>query len=173
MITLSVGHIYPFTISSTPGAAAQFLRESGNILQIMLPDINAGELYALKKGHVKAGFLYENGDLLWLFTFCDKSGPALTLDAPFDIRLYPRESMMLYDIDSPEQRLTIEIHVVDEKRIIRVLRLITMPHDLTLSFLGAVQDQLASVVSGVSMARWLQSEPKKLTKITQMYGLGT
>lgn len=173
MIALSVGKSYPLVISTIPGAAAQFLRDSGNILQIMLPDISAGELYALKKGRVKAGFLYENGDLLWLFTFYDQTGAVLTLDAPFDIRLYPREAMRLPDIDSPAQRLTIEIHVIDEKRIIRALRLITMPHDLTLSFLSAVQDQLASAVSGISMARWLQNEPGQLTQFARMYGLGT
>lgn len=172
MITLAVGKPYPLPTKGV-GAAAQFLRDSGNILQISLPDISAGELYALKKGRIKAGFLYENGDMLWLFTFYDQAGPVLTLDAPFDIRLYPRDVMTLHDIQSPEDRLTIEIHVVDERSILRALRLITMPNELTLAFLSTVQDQLASAVSGISMARWLQNDPSTLTQFARMYGLGT
>jgi hypothetical protein len=172
MITLSVGKSYPLPTQGI-GAAAQFLRDTGNILQIMLPDISAGELFALKKGRVKAGFLYENGDMLWLFTFYDQAGPVLTLDAPFDIRLYSRDVMALHDIQSPEERLTIEIHIINEKHILRALRLITMPHELTLAFLSAVQDQLASSASGISMARWLQNEPSRLTQFANMYGLGS
>lgn len=173
MIKLSRGEPYPMPLQQSEGAAAQFLLQSGNILQIALSGMNAKEEKALRNGMIKAGFLYEAGAMLLLFQFYGDNGkPLLTFDAPFDIRLLPSKERNLHNIDNAEQRLTIEIHGVDDKRILRALRLVTMPTEMTLAFLGAVQDQLAAVNKPGVMAGWLQLQPVDLIQQTQTWILG-
>jgi hypothetical protein len=146
MIGLKRGEPYPLPIAQEMGAAAQFLTQSGNILQIVLPDMDAKEQNALRSGMIKAGFLYEGGAMLFMFQFYGNDGkPLLTFDAPFDIRLLPPAERNLHSIDNAEQRLAIDIHAIDEKKILRALRLVTMPPDMTLKFLSAIQDQLAGI----------------------------
>lgn len=71
---LAVGEPYPVKLTQyQDGAAAQFLLRDGNLLQILLSDISSDELWALKKGEIQAGFLYENGCILWLFKFLMKN----------------------------------------------------------------------------------------------------
>jgi hypothetical protein len=172
MQILSVGSQYPFP-TGAEGATANFLTISGNTMQIVIPNISKEELFALKKGEIKAGFLYENGDLLWLFTFFDKKGKVFTLDSPFDARLIPKELIALHDITNSNQRLVIDIHVIDETNTVRVLRSVTMPNSLTLSFMSAVQEQIIEInKDSLSLANWVQFTPDDLTKKTKMYELG-
>jgi hypothetical protein len=156
------------------GAAAQFLLQSGNILQIALPGMNAKEEKALRNGMIKAGLLYDSGAMLWLFQFYGDNGhPLLTFDAPYDIRLLPPDQRNLHSIENPEQRLTIEIHAIDERKILRGLRLVTMPPPLTLKFLSSAQDQLAESKSGDRMMmKWLLSQPVELISNTETWVLG-
>jgi hypothetical protein len=170
---LSRGQPYPLPLAQSEGAAAQFLTRTGNILQIALPGMDAKEERAIRNGMIKSGFLYDSGSLLLLFQFYGDNGPLLTFDAPFDIRLYPPEERNLHDIDNNEQRLSIEIHAVDDKNIIRALRMVTMPPAMTLKFLSAVQDQLCEAGTfGNKMAQWLQHEPNELIKTTETWILG-
>lgn len=143
MIELRRGEPYPLPLEQGEGAAAQFLTKTGNILQIVLPGMDAKEQTALRSGMIKAGFLYEGGAMLFLFQFYGAGKPLLTFDAPFDIRLYQENRRNLHNIDNAHQRLAIEIHAIDEKKILRALRLVTMPPDMTIKFLSAVQEQLA------------------------------
>src|SRR5664279_3691762 len=147
LITLTRGEPYPLPLEQGQGAAAQFLMQSGNILQIVLPGMDAKEQTALRSGMIKAGFLYESGSMLFLFQFYGAGAgkPLLTFDAPFDIRLYPENRRNLHNIDNAHQRLAIEIHAIDEKKILRALRLVAMPPDMTIKFLSAVQEQLAAI----------------------------
>lgn len=173
MIELSRGQAYPLPLAQSEGAAAQFLTQTGNILQIALPGMTAKEEKAIRNGMIKAGFLYEGGALLLLFQFYDDKGPLLTFDAPFDIRLYPPEERNLHDIDNVDQRLAIEIHAVDDKNIVRALRLVTMPPTMTLKFLSAVQDQLCEAGTAIGkMNEWLQHEPSELIETTETWILG-
>jgi len=172
MQILSIGSQYPFPLGAE-GAKANFLTISGNTLQIVIPNISKEDLFALKKGKIKAGFLYQNGDLLWLFTFFDKKGKVFTLDSPFDARLIPKELLALHDITSSNQRLVIDIHVIDETKTVRVLRSVTMPSSLTLSFMSTVQEQLSETnKSDLSLKKWLKVSPAELTKNAEMYELG-
>jgi len=101
--------------------------QSGNILQIVLPGMDGKEQNALRSGMIKAGFLYEGGSLLLLFQFFGAGAgkPLLAFDAPFDIRILPSNKRNLHNIENPEQRLAIEIHAIDEKKILRALRQLT------------------------------------------------
>ena len=174
MIELRRGEPYPLPLEQGEGAAAQFLTQSGNVLQIVLPDMDSKEQNALRSGMIKAGLLYEGGAMLFLFQFYGAGAgkPLLTFDAPFDIRILSPKERNLHNIDNAEQRLAIEIHAIDEKKILRALRLVTMPPDMTLKFLSAVQEQLATIDKPGVMNQWLQHEPSELIKKTETWVLG-
>lgn len=172
MTLLARGERYPMPLLQSEGAAAQFLLKTGNILQIIVPGMDAKEEAALRSGMIKAGMLYEGGAMLLLFQFYSNDGkPLLTFDAPFDIRLLPSSQRKLHNIDN-DQRLAIEIHGVDDKLILRALRVVTMPPNMTIKFLSAVQDQLAAIDKPGVMARWMQSQPHELLKTTKTWILG-
>jgi hypothetical protein len=173
LITLTRGEPYPLPLLQKQGAAAQFLMKTGNILQIVLPDMDSKEQNALRSGMIKAGFLYDSGSMLLLFQFYGSDGkPLIIFDAPFDIRLLSAAKRNLHNIENPEQRLAIEIHAVDDKKILRALRLVTMPPDMTLKFLSAVQDQLAAIDKPGVMVGWLQQQPEDLLNQTEIWILG-
>jgi len=174
MINLSRGEPYPLPLQHGEGAAAQFLTKTGNILQIVLPNMDAKEQKALRSGMIKSAILYADGAMLLLFQFYGDNGkPLLTLDAPFDIRILPEDQRNLHSIDNAEQRLAIEIHGIDEKKIIRALRLVTMPPAMTIKFLSVVQDQLTSVDPGNrKMNSWLMQQPNDLINTTETWILG-
>lgn len=95
---------------------------------------------------VEIGVSDQGGAMLLLFQFYGNDGkPLITFDAPYDVRLLPTDNRSLHNIDNAEQRLAIEIHAVDEKKILRALRVVTMPPSMTMAFLSAVQDQLAAI----------------------------
>lgn len=165
--TLAVGK--PYTTIPMPqiqdGAAAQFLTESGNILQIRLSQITEHETWAMKKGKIKAGFLYDSGCLLWIFQFQGKGKHPITFDCPFDVKIIPGDVLALHSIDNQNQRLAIEIHVVDENDIVRALRLVTLSNEMTVSFLSAVQDQLTRISADNSvMDKWMELPPEELLR---------
>lgn len=173
MIKLARGEPYPLPMQHGEGAAAQFLLKTGNILQIVLPGMDAKEQTALRSGMIKAGILYRSGAMLLLFQFYGNNGkPLITLDAPFDIRLLPVDQRQLHSIDNADQRLAIEIHAVDENKIVRALRLVTMPPSMTVRFLSAVQDQLAAIGGSTIMATWLQQQSHDLIETTETWILG-
>ena len=171
---LQRGEPYPLPIEQGQGAAAQFLLQSGNILQIVLPGMDSKEQNALRSGMIKSGFLYEGGAMLLLFQFYGAGAgkPLITFDAPFDIRLLSAAKRNLHNIENPEQRLAIEIHAVDEKKILRALRVVTMPPAMTLKFLSAVQEQLAAIDKPGVMTKWMQKQPEDLLKQVEHWILG-
>jgi hypothetical protein len=173
-VALTRGEPYPLPLEQGQGAAAQFLMQSGNILQIVLPGMDSKEQNGLRSGMIKAGFLYEGGAMLLLFQFYGAGAgkPLITFDAPFDIRLLSKDKRNLHNIENPEQRLAIEIHAVDEKKILRALRVVTMPPAMTLKFLSAVQDQIAAIDKPGVMAKWMQQQPHDLIKQVENWVLG-
>ncbi len=174
LIKLARGEPYPLPLSLREGAAAQFLMQSGNILQIVVPGMDSKEQNALRSGMIKSGFLYEGCSLLLLFQFYGNDGkPLLTFDAPFDIRLLPSKERNLHNIENAAQRLAIEVHGVDEKKILRALRVVTMPPDMTIRFLSAVQMQLTEMDKPGVMARWMQSRPDQLIDMAHTWWMGT
>jgi len=174
LITLTRGDPYPLPLKQGQGAAAQFLMQSGNILQIVLHGMDGKEQNALRSGMIKAGFLYEGGAMLLLFQFYGAGAgkPLLTFDAPFDIRILPVSRRNLHNIENPEQRLAIDIHAVDEKKILRALRVVTMPPDMTVKFLSAVQEQIAAIDKPGVIQNWLKQQPHDLIKQTENWVLG-
>ncbi|MDC8446090.1 MAG: hypothetical protein LV471_09230 [Nitrosomonas sp.] len=172
---LAIGKLYPLKLMQTgEGAATQFLLKGGNILQIVLSGMSADEIWSLKKGTIKGGFLYDSrGCLLWLFTFHDRQNkPLFTFDCPFDATLIPRDEIALHSIENEKQRLAIEIHAIDEKRIVRALRLITLSNKMTIDFLSAVQDQLTAHHDHSAMSVWMAQSIDDLAKKCKMEKLG-
>lgn len=174
LIKLAVGHPYPLKLTQTgEGAATQFLLTGGNLLQILLSGINSDELWALKKGAIKAGFIYEKGCLLWFFVFHDRQNRALfTFDCPFDATIIPRSDLALHSIENQNQRLAIEIHVIDERGLVRALRLVTLSNQMTVDFLSTVQDQLSTLHDRSVMQNWMQYPPAELIKKCKLEKLG-
>lgn len=164
---LAVGRPYPFKLAPYhDGAATQFLLKGGNVLQILITKPSSDEIWSMKKGTIKAGFLYENSSLLWLFRFLDKKDkPVLDFDCPFDVRIIPRDDLALHSIENEKQRLAIEIHVVDEKHIVRALRLVTLSPKMTIDFLSAVQRQMASVQPSSEDNKWTNYSIDELNKV--------
>ncbi len=173
MITLELNKPYPLPTATQAGASAQFLLKEGNLLQVVLPDMDTREQTALRRGKIKAGFLYDQGCLLWLFRFYDKHNKqVITLDCPFDASIIPKEKLALHNITQESERLSIEIHGVDEKPNTRALRYVTMSHELTLSFLSAVQDQLTTQHNPYIMQQWMTESVSELIKKANMTTLG-
>jgi len=170
LITLTRGEPYPLPLEQEQNAVAQFLTKTGNVLQILMPGMSSKEQTALRSGMIKSGFLYEGGALLLLFQFYGSNG-RITFDAPFDIRRLSKDRRNLPNLNHP-QRLAIEIRCIDEKKILRALRLVTMPPAMTHKFLSAAQDQLAAINKPGVMAGWLQQQPEDLLNQTENWVLG-
>ena len=172
-VALALGEPYPLPLLQTEGASAIFLTNAGNILQIVLPGMVAKEQSALRSGMIKAGFFYESGSMLFLFQFYGSNGkPLITVAAPYDIKNLPASKRNLHNIDNERQRLAIEIHAVDEKKILRALRRATMPPDMTVKFLSAVQDQLSAINCPGILERWMQKRPDELITQCETWVLG-
>ncbi|SFY33687.1 hypothetical protein [Azotobacter vinelandii] len=147
-ISLAVGQKYPLRLASAEGAAAHFLGRTGSILQIGMPDLIPSETKLLRQGSMRAG-LYVDGPLIvLLFDFRAAGQQPIELDCPFDARVIPRDELFLPDITTGDQRLLVEVHIVDSAtNTVRGLRGITLPPAFTVAFLSAVQDQLAAAES--------------------------
>lgn len=88
-----------------------------------------------------------------------------SFDCPFDVKIIPGDVLALHSIDNQNQRLAIEIHVVDENDIVRALRLVTLSNEMTVSFLSAVQDQLTRISADNSvMDKWMELPPEELLR---------
>jgi hypothetical protein len=126
-------------------------------------------------GNLKAGVLSGRGACLLLFQFYGRyTRHILTFDCPFDIRLLPEEARVLPNIETAESRFVFEVHAIDERCILRGLRLATLPPDMTLEFFSAIQDQLSSHASGeVQLQEWMRFEPVELVKLITMRHCGT
>ncbi len=171
-ILLSRGKPYPFPLPQQDSAVADFLRSGGNRLLIVVSDLTSAEEQAFRNGMITAGFLYKNGAMLWLFRFYSANGKCLfTFDAPFDARVIDANDRQLYNIDNQEQRLVVELHVVDHG-IIRALRAVTLSPKLTLTFLSAAQEQLATTGGQQQLAIWMQQQPEQLANTITLETLG-
>ena len=162
MKIISTGSKYPFPIKKK-GASANFLLKNGNILQVSMPNLTQIELECFKKGEINAGFLYQKGEILWLFQFSMKNTPVVTIESDFDARIIPTDLISLHSIKNSAQRLVVDIHVIDESNILKVVRAVTMSPDLTLNFLEKVQQQLANVKNQEVQREWLESTVEKLS----------
>ncbi|WP_299496435.1 hypothetical protein [uncultured Shewanella sp.] len=175
LVKLAVGQPYARVFNhNEEGAIAELLRSNSNTLIIAIPDLDHHEVKALKKGKLTCGFLYKNGAILFIWQFCDAKGrPVLTLDSPFDCRTVP--DLALHDITTTESRLAVDIHVIDTaKNQVKALRSMTMPPELTLEFMSAVQDQLASSKNGeMQWQEWIQLDPTALFSQVKKYQMGT
>jgi len=138
-VALARGMEYPLPIRTQEGAAANFLTDSGNLLQIGMPNLARTEVRSIRQDPMKAGIIVDGPLILWVFQF-----GTIILDAPFDARVIPTEARWLPDIENEQQRLGIDVHLVDTATmIVRGIRYVTLSASLTRRFLIVVQDQLA------------------------------
>jgi hypothetical protein len=170
---LECGKPYPLPLATEAGASAQFLMRKMSILQVVIPGMDTLEEWALTQGGLKAGVLSGGGACL-LFQFHGRDmRPILTFDCPFDIRVTPEDARVLPNAETAESRFVFEVHAIDERCILRGLRPVTMPPDMTREFFSAVQDQLASHTSGeVRLQEWMRLEPVELVKRITMRHCG-
>ena len=168
-VVLSRGKPYPHAVAAREGAAAEFLRTDGHVLQIGLPNLQPSEIKVIRKATVKAGFVNEGPLILWVFEFGD-----IIFDCPFDARLIPRSLLSLPTIENDRQRLLIEVHLVDTAtNILRGLRHVTLSPSLTRSFLAAVQEQIArSEPTDGALARWQRIPVARLPAFAKMERCG-
>ena len=171
---LECGKPYPLPLATREGASAQFLMRKTSVLQVVIPGMDTLEEWALTRGDLKAGVLSGGGACLLLFQFHGRdTRPILTFDCPFDIRVTPEDARVLPNIETAESRFVFEVHAIDERCILRGLRPVTMPPDMTRDFFSAVQDQLASHASGeVRLQEWMRFEPVELVKHITMHHCG-
>lgn len=172
-VLVRVGEPYPLNVPTGEGAVSDFLRDVGNRLIVTMPNIDKREAKSFKKGSMTCGLLAKNGAILLLWQFFDEKGRKVTtLDSPFQSKIIP--DINLHNINSSVDRLLIDVHVVDTAtNLVKGLRAITMPPELTLKFLSAVQDQLAHHGNGEAQIQaWQRYQPEELTKTTAMYIMG-
>lgn len=132
---------YPIPLAALEGASAQFLQRGANFLQIAMPGISRSEATQVRNSTVWAGFKKDGPLIFWVFQFGD-----LIFDCPFDARLISTDERDLPNVDNAEARYFFDIHLVDSQtNVIRGLRAVTFPSDLTRDFLCAVQEQLADI----------------------------
>lgn len=125
--TLRTGTPYPLPYNSCEGAAAQFFAGNGNLLQLSLPSPLHSELIDLKKGKAFAGIVRDNSQISIYF----KLG-SMVLECPFSPHKIPKDILNIPKLDSPEQRLAVEMHVIDTDRgTTAALRLFTLPPALS------------------------------------------
>jgi len=169
MIALSRGATYPLPIRAKEGASANFLTDGGNLLQIAMPNIARAEARSIRNDPMKAGFIVDGSLILWVFQF-----GTLIFDAPFDVRIIPTDARWLPDIENEEQRLAIDVHLVDTAtNIVRGLRHVTLPPALTRRFLIAVQAQLADARSTVPyLTRWNTTPITRLPALAKVERCG-
>lgn len=171
-VFLTLGQQYPLASPNIDGTAAEFLANEENILKIRLSNLSTKEVTAFRSGMMMAGFLYKNGALLWLFEFHDYEGLILTLDAPFDARIIPDELRSSIPKDPLKQRLSIQIHVVDELNILRALRVVSMPKDLTINFISSTQEQHSCLAGKNILNSWMKEKPHLLVSQCDMHVMG-
>ena len=172
MKVLSVGQPYPTPIS-LEGTYSDFLRDGGNRLIIAMADIEHSELKALKSGKVECGVAYQAGAMIIVWRFNDRKGrPVLTLDSPFqakDVR-----DLALPDIENDQQRLFVELHVVDmTTRTLKAIRGFTLSPEFSVAFLSSVQDQLAHPGDGMQqLQQWFAQPVTGLASQVKMHQCG-
>lgn len=101
-LVLAVGQPCPLPYPRGFGAGAQFLQASGNLLQVIIPDMRPEEIDALRQGRLRAGLLQEGSAILLLFELSNPQGePILVFDCPFDLRRVPSAGRDLPDLEQP------------------------------------------------------------------------
>ncbi|TAY24461.1 hypothetical protein ELH92_25905 [Rhizobium ruizarguesonis] len=140
MVMIERGKKYPLPLGVVEGAMANFLMDGGNSLLIGMPDIQRSEAQVIMKGPMKAGFIKDGPLILWVFEFAGN----LIFDCPFDARIIPKDRLTLPDVANDQQRLLIDIHLVDTaSKLVNGIKVITLSPKLSLDFLLAAQDQIA------------------------------
>ncbi len=169
---LVVGQPYPRPFCQPERACARLFTRDGSVLQIFLPDMSPREESTLQKGTLRAGFLYADGAILWLFQFSRSSRhPALTFDCPYDARrLTASEREFPPAGRQTRARLAIQIHAMDDAGILRVIRDVALPCALTAEFVTAAHDQLGSGRSGnTAHLLWQRRDPATLAAQCKMH----
>lgn len=169
-VKLALGETYPLPIRTAEvGTAANFLTDTGNLLQIGMPNLVRTEVRSIRQDPMKADIAVDGPLILWVFQF-----GTLIFDAPFDARIIPAHTRWLPDIENDQQRLAIEVHLVDTAtNVLRALRHVTLSPALTLRFLVAVQHQLADPRDITSFLRgWNRMAITHVARLAQVERCG-
>lgn len=176
LISIAIEQKYPFSLPTQEGATVEFLKANDNLLLINLSNVSGVEQRAFREGKVKAGFTTRNGAIMWVFRFFLKGKEIISLDAQFDARKYPKEQLDLHSINNTQERLLVNIVVVDrETKRVKALRSITLSPEMTINFLSAVQEQLVHTRTSESenqILQWLSLPLPELHSMIEVEELG-
>lgn len=163
-----VGQDYSLLVAH--GVTANFLTTSGSVLHIGMPGINSSELFAFKNVTIKCGLIVDQPFLSFLFDVKEVG----LFDCPFDARLYKSEELAIPELINDQSRLLIELRVVDTTtHILKALRAVTMPPELTRAFVDAAKEQLTYRTSAAEKLEYhCQFSIQTLIEKTKMYTLG-
>lgn len=165
---------YPFQLPVEFGAISEFLRGGVNTLLVVMPGISAVDEFLINDGILEGGLLSQDDSILlfWVFTHPDYPGLTLRFETPFDSRRVTELS--LPTITDSNSRLPITIHAVDSSNnLVRCLRLITMPNEMSIAFLEAVQDQMSSALtSEIQLKLWLSMPLGEASQASRTWVLG-
>lgn len=136
-VTLARGERYP--LPYTEGIVFESMAGSGHMLKIMMPDLDQKEIKEYRRGTMRAGVLYEDGIIMFVFKF----GGQPWIEAPFNVRLIPAERLDITKQESVVERILLDIHLVDTATgILKGLRGTTLSPALTKEFIRLVHKQL-------------------------------
>lgn len=173
-LRISKNSPYPLPLPAEFGALAEFFNHGVNTLLIVIPGITSAEEYIISNGRLEGGLLSQDDSILlfWIFSHPDYPGQVLRFETPFDARRI--RDLTLPVISDSNSRLPIAIHAVDSAtKIVRSLRIITMPNEMSIAFLSAVQDQIASsLTSEVQLKLWLSMPLGEATQASKTWVLG-
>lgn len=165
---------YPIPLQFEFGALSEFLSGGVNTLLIAMPGISDVEEFIISAGTLEGGVLSQGDSILlfWKFSHPDHPDLALRFETPFDARRVT--DLTLPTITDSNSRLPITIHAVDSSNnLVRCLRLITMPNEMSIAFLEAVQDQISSVsTSEIQLKLWLSMPLGEASQASKTWILG-
>ena len=176
-MVLVVGERYPENLLNSlgqEGAVTEFLREMGNILFISLHNITPYETKSVRKGDMYGGLLIDHDKISFLWQFRVNGKNVFSFHGVYDVRLVP--DLNLPNMDEPAHYLVMQVHMIDTKtRILKVIRGITMPPEMTVRFINAINVQLTGiggVAGSIPFDEWNNYEPYQLATKVRMYKLG-
>lgn len=136
MQKFEIGKPYQAGVTKIPEGIVFDFSQAGGFLRIVFNAPTREELREIKKGKIKLGLLEKDGIIFFFIKF----GELYWMDAPYNIAFSkPYEFGQLADENSG---YAVQIVLVDGKTgIIKAIKLIGLPHELSVKFRDMVQKQ--------------------------------
>jgi hypothetical protein len=142
MNVYTVGQPYNPRVRSWPPSVQYNYRGGEHELILFWPRPSAGEIAGVKSGEIEVGFLVHRSVILFLYKI---SGACDWSDAPYSWHRVPESERSIPLDRSDESRALLHVILVDATDgIVRALRVVTIPTDITRYLHTAIRIQAAS-----------------------------